>query len=1443
MKKNPITNLRKLFSASLVAAPALMLPASAWAAPVSTLPDVTSGNLTVSNGSTIATQSTLNTLNISVTNGATNTILTWGAFSIQASDTVNFNLSNASSAVLNRVTGGAATDIYGGLISNGKVFILNPAGITIYNGAQINVGSFYASTINDTDAVSAFQAGSNLSYTGATAGNLAVESGAQIKTLTSTGTVLLAGTNLTVNGYVDGNLTVQSLHTGSNINLAYNGDLHVTGTLTAKTYGGSVYFGEAGTTTIDGKGASTISTAGNLQNGSVDQWMPVVFTGTGASLTIDAKGAYNLSQGHVNLGNSSNQLPTVNANASWVNLESSTDLNLGNISTPTGGWVSAWSAGKLTTSGSIVTGEADLQATKSVTASGVTADSVYLYSSTDSVTFSGTTDIKYGLYAYAGKDISITNSGKVDGMGLYSMGVAGSTTLVNSGEITSGVTIGTDGGLAVGATVTNSGKIDGSLNITALNTIAVTDTAGVAGNVDLHTTNTGGATTINYSGTGDVTFNSLLSSNITVASTGKVTTPFIFDNGAGTGAAKDVSITSSGDTVVLGAGIYNSGKLTISTAKDFELGREIGNASTQPSEINITSGGAITVDGGWGILGGKATLTAAKDLSIGSFINVGTGAISVKSTGGNITQAAALTAGTLTVDAAKAATLTNASNAFTTLNVTSHDAASAVAITNSLATTVKSASTAGAVTLTSGDITLGSTTSDSLVFNGALTLAGVSSSNVTDTAKNIVVGGNLTFGANINNVTLDAAGHNFGTVKGAILGNALITEATALDFGALTVSGNLQAFSTGSDITNSGALKVTGTTQVAAGTSSAPGNITLTNAGNQFGGTITIGLDSGSTAGAANTVAITNSLTTGATDIAASKIVSSLTLIAANDVTDSGVIQVPVASITATGKNVVLDAGTKFNTLTVNSAGGNIVETDDITLNGTQTGSLTLTTNAGSVVLGAISSTGALTVNTQATAGKTITDSAGLLSIYGDTTLNTKGGAITIANGITNGSNFGGVFLNTNNGSTTGANATFTESGVTRFSLVDTGTAGSLTATAGSGILLRDSGNSITTKNLTLTSNSGFIDLKSAASGLTVTGNATYTAGTTITVGLGTTTGNIVAMGGGDVSITNTNAGTYTVSGANVAIAQTGATKLDNVVATGTLGVTSSGKVTQVAGKTILATGAVTVSAAGQDVVLANAGNQFGAVSVTGQNLNIHEDTTLNLKTVTLTGDLTADSSADIVNTGVVTVNTGFVATATGVTTLTAANGSITLNNASNNLQQVVATAKGDVTLVDLGGLQINGGTTVGGKLSVKSSGTINDFGVITVAGQSTFDAPWISILNPNSSYGSLVFKGGNVNFVQNGDVKLAAGSLTTGSVTIESAKGSITSTGASTFQGNLTLISSKDITFIDPSMILGTFTVNAPGTSDLSVLSKAANLNGLTPVNAGTGTVVDPKP
>src|SRR5262249_55023315 len=58
-----------------------------------------------------------------------NAIINWRAFSIGPYATVNFNQPNSSAATLNRVTGHEASIISGALNANGRVFIVNSAGV------------------------------------------------------------------------------------------------------------------------------------------------------------------------------------------------------------------------------------------------------------------------------------------------------------------------------------------------------------------------------------------------------------------------------------------------------------------------------------------------------------------------------------------------------------------------------------------------------------------------------------------------------------------------------------------------------------------------------------------------------------------------------------------------------------------------------------------------------------------------------------------------------------------------------------------------------------------------------------------------------------------------------------------------------------------------------------------------------------------------------------------------------------------------------------------------------------------------------------------------------------------------------------------------------------------------------------------------------------------
>src|ERR1039457_4666275 len=75
-------------------------------------------------------------------------IINWQGFSIGASEATRFIQQSAASSVLNRVIGPDPSVILGTLTSNGRVFLINPGGILVGQGARIDVAGLVASTLN-----------------------------------------------------------------------------------------------------------------------------------------------------------------------------------------------------------------------------------------------------------------------------------------------------------------------------------------------------------------------------------------------------------------------------------------------------------------------------------------------------------------------------------------------------------------------------------------------------------------------------------------------------------------------------------------------------------------------------------------------------------------------------------------------------------------------------------------------------------------------------------------------------------------------------------------------------------------------------------------------------------------------------------------------------------------------------------------------------------------------------------------------------------------------------------------------------------------------------------------------------------------------------------------------------------------------------------------------
>ena len=93
------------------------------------------GTITTPNGTTTNINQQSNVLNIN-----------WQDFSIGANETVNFYQPGSTSVAINRVIGGVPSYLAGALNANGRVFILNSAGITFTGTSQVNVGALLATT-------------------------------------------------------------------------------------------------------------------------------------------------------------------------------------------------------------------------------------------------------------------------------------------------------------------------------------------------------------------------------------------------------------------------------------------------------------------------------------------------------------------------------------------------------------------------------------------------------------------------------------------------------------------------------------------------------------------------------------------------------------------------------------------------------------------------------------------------------------------------------------------------------------------------------------------------------------------------------------------------------------------------------------------------------------------------------------------------------------------------------------------------------------------------------------------------------------------------------------------------------------------------------------------------------------------------------------------------
>lgn len=109
------------------------------------------GGQVVNGSATIAQSGAMTT--ITAGNGA---IINWQSFSIGQGQTVQFIQPGATSTVLNRVVTPTPSIIDGNLFANGRVFLVNPAGVMFGQNAVVNVGGLVAgaASMSDSDFLS-----------------------------------------------------------------------------------------------------------------------------------------------------------------------------------------------------------------------------------------------------------------------------------------------------------------------------------------------------------------------------------------------------------------------------------------------------------------------------------------------------------------------------------------------------------------------------------------------------------------------------------------------------------------------------------------------------------------------------------------------------------------------------------------------------------------------------------------------------------------------------------------------------------------------------------------------------------------------------------------------------------------------------------------------------------------------------------------------------------------------------------------------------------------------------------------------------------------------------------------------------------------------------------------------------------------------------------------
>ncbi|MGB5939775.1 MAG: filamentous hemagglutinin N-terminal domain-containing protein [Rhodanobacter sp.] len=1433
-----------------------------------------------------------------------NTWATPGALTLPASVagmlTLNYTSAALTVPLASTTAGGLDLTAGGGITINGNITTAGAqtyrsavtlgADATLASSGNGNIG--FAATVDGAHALTVNTGGAT-SFGGAVGGTTALTSLA-----TDAGGSTVLGGNVTTSGaqtYGDavtlgGNVTLATTNSSVGFGSTVDNASATARNLTVNAGSGAVTFGGA-----VGGGANGALGALSVNSTGITNFNAAV---KAASLATDAGGGTVLGGNATTSGTQTyNDMVTLGGNATLTG----TTVSLAGV---TGAGNNLTVSGNAVLSGA-VTGLSQLQVsgttalnTASVNTTGgqsyagavtLGADTTLASSGNGNISFGSTLDGAHALTVNTGGATSFGGAvGGTTALTGLSTDVGGSTVL--GGNVTTSgdqvyydaVTLGTDVTLgSTGGVVYFVSTLDGAHALTVNAPVAWAAFAGDIGSTTALTSLTVGAGGSIYLGgnvkTGGAqtygnavllygaTPQTLTGSDVHFSST---------LDGVSTGA-QALTVNASGVTGFGGAvgGTVALASLSTDAGGGTTLGGNVTTTGAQTYGDTVTLGGNATLTGTTvslaGVTGATHDLTVAGNAVLGGAV-AGVNALQVSGTTALNTASVSTTGGqsyTGAVTLGADATLTSSGSGNIGFGSTV-DGAHALTVNTGGGASFGGA-VGGATALTRLSINSGTFSANALTINGPLSVT-AATGGITQ-GGGFKVTGASSFNAGSGTITLTNAGNDFAGVVNLTGGATQITSANALTLGTLatgaltavshgalnlgagSIGGNLAATSNNGAISQTGALNVSGTSNLNAGN----GAITLSNAGNHFAGAMTLAgagvqvVDAGNltvaalTNGANGAVSLvaggTLTLPAGAINTGSANLVLasnggalstpgdlsghdiSLTanggLTLSNNVNATGTLSLTsgagisqsagiITAGTLTGSsvgNTTLGQANLIGTLgSFSAANFSLINAQALTVNGP----LTTTGNSGDVAL--TTTSGTLAVNTGLVGHAVALNSAGDLALANDIT----GGTVTLGSGGSISQSGGTLTAGTLNGSAVGSATLGRANKVTTlgsfsadgFSLVNS------QALAVNGPI--NGGSSVA-----LTTTAGGLAINGALSGATTTlqsaGAISEGAGGSITANLltghsaGTTTLNgvnhINQLGSFSADFSLTNGQTLTVvgplvGGPVVSLTTTAGDLIINGAVSGTTTtLTSAGAISEGAGGSITA---ATLSGQSAGATTLNGSNHIGTLgSFTAAGFTL-----TNAQALAVGGPVNGGASTSLTTTaGDLAIN----GTVSGTTTTLKSAGAISEG------------AGGSITATTLSG-QSAGATALNGSNRV---GTLGSF---TATGFALTNAQALTVGGPVNGGASTALTTTAGDLAINGAVSGTTTTLKSAGAISEGASGSITAGTLSGQSGGATTLNG-----VNHIGTLGSFSAANFG------LTNAQALTVVGPVNGGNSTAL----